>query len=135
MKANVHPRFQAGFTILEMTMVILVMLGLLGLFVSANQGIGDWQKGKDAAITLREVETAQRQYLADNPQVDLSAVTGAQVANYLEGGPASLPQVESLKGDLLTIDVTQSPPVVVDAGGATYDPSGSPDDSLWDVGK
>ena len=42
--------------------------------------------------------------------------------------------MEGLDGVNYSINVSVSPPVAVDGADAVYDPSGAPDDGLWDVG-
>lgn len=123
-----------GTTLIELTVVILVLLSLTGVFFASSGSIGNWQKAKEAASILRDVEVAQIEFLANNPQVAPGSLTGAQVANYLPGQPTSLPTAEDLDGGTLTINVAVSPPVLM-SGGSVYDPSGSSTDSLWDVGK
>ena len=121
-------------TLIEMTIVILLLLTLTGAFFASTGSIGDWQKAKEASSILREVEVAQREYLANHPQRDVSTLTDAEVLSYLPGPPANLPTARDLDGNDLTIKVSVSPPVLL-SGGNTYDPSGSDNDSLWDVGK
>lgn len=130
-KSNLRSR---GVTLIEMSLVIMVMLALIGGFFLTTGNIGDWQRAKDASLTLQQVETAQRQFLADNPQRSVASLTDAEVVGYMDGF-AALPEMEDLNGNTITIDVTKSPPVWVDSGGDVYDPSGSTSDSLWDVGK
>lgn len=124
-----------GLTLIEMTVVILILLSLTGAFFASAGSIGDWQKAKAASSLLREVEVAQRDFLANNPQRAVSTLTVAEVAGYLPGSPVALPTAEDLDGNTLTIDVSVSPPVCRTGGGDIYDPSGSAQDSLWDVGK
>lgn len=128
-------RFRRGLTLIEMTVVILVLLSLTGAFFATSGSIGDWQKAKDASSILREVDVAQREFLANNPQRAVNSLTAAEVANYLPGSPAALPTAVDLDGNILTIDPTQAPPVLRSSGGSIYDPSGSANDALWDVGK
>jgi type II secretory pathway pseudopilin PulG len=126
--------FSAGVTLIEMTVVILVLLTLTGIFFITTGPIEEWKKGKDASTILREVEVAQRQFLADHPQRAVATLTEEEVAGYLPTSPEELPTIEDMDGNNLTIQVTTSPPVAI-SGGGVYDPSGSPNDSLWDVGK
>ena len=123
-----------GLTLIEMTVVILVLLSLTGAFFVSSGSIGDWQKAKAASSILRDVEVAQREFLANNPQRAVSSLTVGEVAGYLPSSPAELPTAVDLDGNTLTINITVSPPVLVSGSGATYDPSSSSTDSLWDVG-
>ena len=101
-------------------------------FVGTNS-IRDWQRARTASTVLRDVETAQVEFLADNPLVDVANLTEDNVAQYLLGSPDELPTAIDLDGNELTVNFNVSPPVLL-SGGAVYDPSGSPSDSLWDVG-
>ena len=129
---NGNPK--SGFTLLEMTVVIMVLLSLmsLGLFISSKYS--EWQTGRAASEELRSVYSAQRLYLADNPTVTVASITATNLIPYLASGATTLPVVTSLEGTTLTIKVDVTPPVFL-KGTATYDPSGAPLDSVWDVGQ
>ena len=73
--------------------------------------------------------------LADNPTVAVSTITNSKIIPYLPNQATSMPQVTSLVGTKLNILVNVSPPVINGGNGVTYDPSGSSNDSLWDVGE
>ena len=124
-----------GFTLLEMTIVIMVLLTLISVGVFSSRRLGEWKLGREASETLRTVYSAQRMYLADNPTTLVANITAANIIPYLPGNATSMPTVESLTGATLTILVNQTPPVVNEGGGVVYDPSGSNTDSLWDVGE
>lgn len=128
-------RSRPGLTLIELTVVIVVLLALVGAFFASSGSIGDWQKAKEASSILRDVEVAQREFLANNPQRAVSTLSVGEVAQFLPGSPSALPTVQDLNGNTLTINQAASPPVLIESGGSTYDPSGSPTDSLWDVGK
>jgi hypothetical protein len=95
----------------------------------------EWKLGRAASETLRQVYTAQRMFLADNPTRLVSAITNTDVIPYLPGNATSLPTVKSLTGADLGILVNVSPPVINAGSGVPYDPSGDNRDSLWDVGE
>ena len=123
-----------GVTLLEMTVVIMVLLALIGMGLYSSTKYSDWKKARAASESLRDVYSAQRMYLADNPTVAVASLTTAVLVPYLPNNLAAMPTVTSLTGTPLTFRVTVSPPVLL-SGGAVYDPSGSPNDSLWDVGE
>ena len=125
----------SGMTLIELTVVIFVILSIMGTTMYFAGNIGEWNKGKKASAALREVYAAQRAYLADNPRKSVSGITANDLLSYLPSGGSALPVVEDLDGNNLSYDVTTSPPVLTDAGGGAYDPSGSTSDSLWDVGE
>ncbi|MGJ8661052.1 MAG: prepilin-type N-terminal cleavage/methylation domain-containing protein [Bacteroidota bacterium] len=119
---------QRGVTLVEMTVVILVLLILVGISVVSTGAYREWAVGSEASQSLREIYTAQRSYLADNPTINVSAVTAADIIPYLSSGEAALPVIEDKDGAVLAVNLTVSPPVV------TNDPSGSTTDGLWDLG-
>jgi len=136
MKTPRLPRpLRSGFTLLEMTIVIMVLLALMkiGLFTSSK--MDEWKLGRAASETLRSVYSAQRMYLADNPTASVGSLTDALVIPYLPNNVTVMPTVKSLTGSNLAILVNVSPPVINAGSGVTYDPSGSNNDSLWDVGE
>lgn len=124
-----------GFTLLEMSIVIMVLLALIktGLFVTRK--MDEWKLGREASETLRTVYSAQRMYLADNPTVAVSSITSTNIIPYLPNQATTMPTVKSLVGTNLSIIVNQTPPVINAGSGTTYDPSGNSKDSLWDVGE
>lgn len=124
-----------GFTLVEMTVVILVLLTLVGVGLGVSGQYGKWQLGRAAAEDLRFVYSAQRMFLSDNPTVLVEDITAADVIPYLANRATELPTVKSLDGAIFTIDPSVSPPTVVDGSGGVYDPSGSSTDLLWDVGE
>ncbi len=124
-----------GFTLLEMTVVIMVMMTLLGTGLFVSTQYGNWQLGRTASEDLRSVYAAQRQFLADNPTTTVSTITVGQIVPYLANRATSLPTVKSLEGNTLNIRVNVSPPNIDDGSGGVYDPSSNSTDSLWDVGQ
>jgi type II secretory pathway pseudopilin PulG len=124
-----------AFTLLEMSVVIMVLMALLstGLFVSSK--MEEWKLGRAAAESLRQVYTAQRMFLAENPTRVVNTLTSADVIPYLNSGAVALPTVKSLEKTQLGILVNVSPPVINAGSGVAYDPSGNNRDSLWDVGE
>lgn len=123
-----------GVTLIELTLVILVMLSLAGVSIYFAKGMQKWNRGKDATEKLRTVYAAQKAYLADNPTVAVSSLTSALLIPYLPTGETSIPTVTSDTGTTLSIIVNVSPPVVNNGSGTAYDTSGSSSDGIWDVG-
>ena len=124
-----------AFTLLEMSIVILVLLALIGTGLFVSKQMDEWKLGRQASETLRSVYSAQRMYLADNPTASVGSLTPTLLIPYLPNQATSMPTVTSLTGTQLSILITVSPPVVNAGSGVTYDPSGSNTDSLWDVGE
>lgn len=123
-----------GFTLIEMSVVIFILIALLSVGIFFSSAIGNWKSGKDASEILRGVYVAQRSYLADNPTTSTDDLTEEMLLPYLPDKASTFPKVKGLDGTERSIDVTESPPRVKDGEGF-YDPSGDPNDSLWDVGE
>lgn len=121
-------------TLIEITVVIVVLMTLIGTSMYVVGGYKEWKLGSEASQKLRKVYNAQRTYLAEHPTESPASLTAAKVIPYLSDNASSLPKVESLEGDELNIKVSVSPPVVIDGDGADYDPSGDSADGIWDVG-
>lgn len=126
---------KSGFTLLELTVVIGVMLTLIGVGLGVSRQYTDWQLGRAASEDLRSVYSAQRLYLSDNPTAPVSSLTNEKLIPYLANRATSMPTIKGLDGVMRTIRVDVSPPVVSDGGTNVYDPSGTTSDSLWDVGE
>jgi len=124
-----------AFTLLEMTIVIMVLIALISTGLFVNNKMDEWKLGRAASETLRQVHTAQRMFLADNPTRLVSSITAADIIPYLPGNMTALPTVKSLTGAQLGILVNVSPPVINAGSGTAYDPSGDNRDSLWDIGE
>ena len=140
MKTSRPPRHaNRAFTLLEMTIVIMVLLALVKIGLFSSNKMNEWKRGRAASETLRGVYAAQRMLLADNPTMAPTAITAALVLPYMASNagvpPVALPTVKSLAGGSLGILVNVSPPVINAGTGVAYDPSGSNTDSLWDVGE
>lgn len=140
-------RSKSAFTLLEMSIVIMVLLALITIGLNVSTKITDWKLARAASETLRLVYSAQRMFLSDNPTKDVSTITEKDLVHYLRNVPQAssattfselqaqglLETPKSLQGQTLSFLVNQSPPKFAVAG-IQYDPSGSTTDSLWDVG-
>ena len=57
-----------------------------------------------------------------------------KIIPYLSGNLSALPTAKALDSSVLSVNVSVSPPVLLDNEDIEYDPSGDADDGLWDVG-
>ncbi len=130
-----HGHHRRAFTLLEMSIVLLVLMALIKMGLFTYKKMDEWKLGRTASETLRTVYAAQRLYLADNPTVSVANITSDNLLSYMPTTVTTLPTVKSLTGADLTIIVNVSPPVINAGSNVTYDPSGSSTDSLWDVGE
>lgn len=124
---------EKGLTLVEISLVIALMLGLASLATFSVGNITEWKKAREAGESLRSVYLAQKSYLADHPAKDVSTLTSDDILPYMPNKVGALPVVKSTEDTALTIKVTVIPPVFQKAG-IDYDPSDSGNDSLWDVG-
>jgi len=128
-------RCKLGLTLVEITVVIVILITLVSISVVAITGYRDWQLGAEATQKLKMVYNAQRTYLSEHPTQSVSTITTAQIIPYLSDKSTTMPTVEGADGSQYSIKVNVSPPVIVDASDGVYDPSGDPDDGMWDVGE
>lgn len=136
MKKTGQPKHPGrAFTLIELSVVLMVLLTLLGTSLFVSKKMSEWKLGRTASETLREVYSAQRMFLSDNPTRLVSTITATDVIPYLPGGVTAIPTVKSLTGNQLGILVNVSPPIINNGSGNAYDPSGNSRDSLWDVGE
>ena len=124
-----------AFTLVEMTVVIMVMMALITVGFSVSGASKKSMLAREASEALRTVYTAQRLYLSDNPLAPISSLTSDMLIPYLPDKAAAIPTVKSLTGATLAIKLNVFPPVVNNGSDAAYDPSGNSKDSLWDVGE
>jgi prepilin-type N-terminal cleavage/methylation domain-containing protein len=120
-----------GFTLVEMTVVIAVILVLAGIASLSVKPYYDYRDGRAAGEMLRAVKAAQMMYLSDNPSTQVTALTQALLLPYMPNG--SWPTLPTVAGVVPTINCAVFPPVAV-LGGATY-PSTPMNDGLWNVGQ
>lgn len=134
MNTNRQTKQRRGVTLIELTVVIVFIGALVGLSVASVNGYKEWEQGIDAGEDLRKVYAAQRLYLSDFPTTNIADLVVEDLIPYLPNGGAALPIVNDLDGNPLNINITASPPVFENAGGAAYDPTGA-NDGQWDVGR
>lgn len=136
--SNKHKRLRAkmkrGLTLIEMTVVIVILIVLVGMSMFAVNGYREWQVASEATQKLRMIYNAQRTYLAEHPTTDVADVEAADIIPYLSDSSAALPIAKDLDGNDLGVMIKESPPYFLDSNDQRYDPSGQPSDGLWDVG-
>jgi prepilin-type N-terminal cleavage/methylation domain-containing protein len=132
MNHQLESRAKAGFTLVELSVVIAVLLVLAG---AASIAIGPYlayRDGRQAGEALRAVKAAQLMYLADNPTTSVSTLTEPKLLPYIPNG--TWPTLPMVNGQQPTINCAVFPPVAM-LGGAIYPPSGSTTNGLWNVGE
>ena len=134
MKTHPSQEKRRGFTLIEISMVIGLLLALTTFATMNVSAVRDWQRGKDAAISLQAVFAAQRAYMADHPTAEIADVSSVDLQTYLPQGWASIPTATSLRGETLTVNHLVMPPQW-QLGVTVYDPSGNGSDGLWDTGQ
>ena len=85
----IHPNYSSGMTLLELTVVILVLLSLISiLFVGATS----WKKGSDRAANLMNIRNCQQAMRGhENVRLDrsINTFTNTELATYMKF-PATL---------------------------------------------
>ncbi len=128
-----NTRGSSAMTVIELSLTLALMLSFASIAVFSVSGMKKWKLARIAGEEVRAVYLAQKSYLADHPVAEVAELSSADILPYMSGGRTEMPSVKSLENEMLSIDFNKMPPVVVSAG-ATYDPSDSDSDSLWDVG-
>src|SRR5690606_35754231 len=96
------PTLPRAMTLIELSVVIVVLLSLLGLGLYSMGGFEKWKLGRAASESLRSVYAAQRTYLADHPTEAVGSLTDAKLLPYMPGTPDAMPTVTSLNATELT---------------------------------
>jgi type II secretory pathway pseudopilin PulG len=128
MKYSLQPRSSRGTTLVELSVTIGVIVILAAIVSLSVQPFMAYRDGRAAGEALRSVKAAQLLYLADNPATPVNTLTQAMLLPYMPQG--AWPTLPRYNGQQPTIVCNQFPPVA-----SIGDPSGTPDDGLWDVGK
>ena len=93
--ASIHRRH--GFTLLEMSIVIMMLMALLSMGIYTSRKTDEWKLGRKASEDLRSVLTAQRMYLADHPTEPVSTLTVEKLLPYMPNN-APMPTIKSQTG-------------------------------------
>ena len=129
---SLRSRSNRGTTLVELSVTIGVIVLLAGIVSISVQPFIAYRDGRAAGEALRSVKAAQLLYLADHPATLVNTLTQTLLLAYMPNG--AWPTMPKVGTQTPTINCTVFPPVAV-LGSGTYDPSGSPTDGLWDVGK
>jgi prepilin-type N-terminal cleavage/methylation domain-containing protein len=124
-------RSKSGFTLVELSVTIAVILVLIGIASLGIQPYFAYRDGRAAGEMLRSVKAAQLMYLSDNPSTPVASLNKGLLLPYMPNG--TWPTLPTVGAVVPTIDCAVFPPVAV-LSGTPYDPSGSTTDGLWDVG-
>jgi prepilin-type N-terminal cleavage/methylation domain-containing protein len=123
---------KGGFTLVEMSVTIALILVLVGIASLGIQPYFAYRDGRTSGEMLSAVKAAQLMYLSDFPATPVTSLTQALILPYMPHG--TWPTLPLVNGVAPTINCAVFPPIAV-LGGATYDPSGSATDGLWDAGQ
>jgi prepilin-type N-terminal cleavage/methylation domain-containing protein len=125
-------RSKGGFTLVEMSITIAIILVLVGVASLGIQPYFAYRDGRTAGEMLSAVKAAQLMYLSDYPATAVTSLTPALILPYIPHG--TWPTLPLINGVAPTINCAVFPPVAL-LGGTNYDPSGSVTDGLWDAGQ
>ena len=138
MKINKYNK--KGFTLIELTVVIVLILSIASISTFTVQSYVTWKEGIEAGAKLKEIHIAQKLYLADFPLETPSEladpVNKQKFLNYLDSFNKHLPIINAKKkdgGSELEINILVIPPTLL-LNNQEYDPTGKKD-NLWDAGQ
>jgi prepilin-type N-terminal cleavage/methylation domain-containing protein len=133
MRYSLNSRSTRGFSLIELSVTIAVILILAGIVTISVKPFVAYRDGTAAGEMLRSVKAAELMYLADYPATAITALTQDELLHYMPQG--KWPTLPSVNGQTPTIDFNNYFPPVAVLNGNRYDPSGSYTDGLWDVGQ
>ncbi|MBK1790113.1 hypothetical protein [Persicirhabdus sediminis] len=102
---------KSGTTLIEMTIVIMVILIIMGVATMSMNQYRDWATKQEAIEDLRSVHMSQKAYLADNPTKGPSTLTEALITPYMPN-QASFPTFKDKDDKPLEVTITTVPPTL-----------------------
>ena len=118
-------RSKSGFTLVELSVTIAVILVLIGIASLGIQPYLAYRDGRAAGEMLRSVKAAQLMYLSDNPTTKVTNLNQGLLLPYMPNG--TWPTLPSYNGTVPTINCTAvsasdvaSPPIRPDPQPMAY---------------
>lgn len=89
----VRPRRQAGFTLVEIMIVVLIIGVLLNIALPSFVGARDKSQARSCVKNMNDFLVAKEQYAMDNkiPASSAATVTWANISPYVRASPATDP--------------------------------------------
>lgn len=100
--------YRKAFTLLEMTLVIGLVVGMTSLSVFGLTVFSTISKAHKAEALMRQIENARLSYLMDNPTQQYGGVTGDKIDQYLPGGWDATKELLDANGYTITEGGLQS---------------------------
>lgn len=90
--------YRKAFTLIELTMVIGILLGMTAMSVFGLTYFSSLSRANRAEAILRQVEKARLSYLIDNPTSSYLQITTVDISPYLPGGFSGALEILRLNG-------------------------------------
>jgi type II secretory pathway pseudopilin PulG len=103
--------YRKAFTLVELTMVIGIVLGMAGMSVFGMTYFTSLARANRAEAVLKQVEKARLSYLIDHPTHSYREITGSNISKYLPGGFSAMQDIlrdngyDVSEGDLRTATI------------------------------
>ena len=107
----IRPRRQAGFTLVEIMIVVLIIGVLLNIALPSFVGARDKSQARSCVKNMNDFLVAKEQYATDNkiPASSATAVTWSNISPYMRSSPSTDPVLGSLCPASSTIHYSFNP--------------------------
>lgn len=103
--------YRKAFTLIELTMVIGILMGMTAMSVFGLTYFTSLSRANRAEAILRQVEKARLSYLIDHPTHSYRQITTLAISPYLPGGFSAAIQVMEMNGYTLTESDLRTPTI------------------------
>ena len=88
---RIRPRRRAGFTLVELMIVVLIIGVLLNIALPSFVGVRDKSQARSCVKNMNDFMVAKEQYAMDNkiPANSVTAVTWGNISPYIRSSPAT----------------------------------------------
>jgi len=113
-----HKKKDAGFTLIEIMIVVLIIAILLAIAIPNFLRARETSRAKSCQANMRQVETAKEQWAMDNKKAATDTPTAADlVTEYMRGTEDTLPTCPS-SGTYTIANMSTRPTCSIGANGA-----------------
>jgi len=90
-RKNIRPRRRAGFTLVELMIVVLIIGVLLNIALPSFVGVRDKSQARSCVKNMNDFMVAKEQYAMDNkiPANSVTAVTWGNISPYIRSSPVT----------------------------------------------
>lgn len=112
--------YHKAFTLLELTMVIGILMGMTAMSVFGLTYFSSLSRANRAEAILRQIEKARLSYLIDHPTQNYRMITTLDISPYLPGGWISAVEVLEENGYTIAESDLRTPTVSYSTGSVGF---------------